>query len=176
MKSDIIAIDNQSNGFNNAVEETKKVAAYQNLSHKDAICLQLCAEEMLSMARSITGEMKASFWIENEGKRFELHMSTKPVLDKEKRWQLISAATSRKNEAAQTFLGKLRDAFENAMTADVNRGDQIPNEILADLPNRFIEDPEWDGYERSVLRRVSDEVKVGIRGGMVELTVVKAFG
>lgn len=24
MKSDIIAIDNQSNGFNNAVEETKK--------------------------------------------------------------------------------------------------------------------------------------------------------
>ena len=176
MKSDIIAIDNQSNGFNSAVEETKKVAAYQNLSHKDAICLQLCAEEMLSMARSITGEMKASFWIENEGKRFELHMSTKPVLDKEKRWQLISAATSRKNEAAQTFLGKLRDAFENAMTADVNRGDQIPNEILADLPNRFIEDPEWDGYERSVLRRVSDEVKVGIRGGMVELTVVKAFG
>ena len=176
MKSDIIAIDNQSNGFNNAVEETKKVAAYQNLSHKDAICLQRCAEEMLSMARSITGEMKASFWIENEGKRFELHMSTKPVLDKEKRWQLISAATSRKNEAAQTFLGKLRDAFENAMTADVNRGDQIPNEILADLPNRFIDDPEWDGYERSVLRRVSDEVKVGIRGGMVELTVVKAFG
>ncbi len=176
MKSDIIAIDNQSNGFNNAVEETKKVAAYQNLSHKDAICLQLCAEEMLSMARSITGEMKASFCLEKAGKRFELHMSTTPVLDKEKRWQLISAATSRKNEAAQTFLGKLRDAFENAMTADVNHGDQIPNEILADLPNRFIEDPEWDGYERSVLRRVSDEVKVGIRGGMVELTVVKAFG
>ena len=63
MKSDIIFIDNQGNGFDKTVEETKKVAVYTGLSHKESLRLQLCAEEMLSLARSITGEMKASFWI-----------------------------------------------------------------------------------------------------------------
>ena len=137
--------------------------------------LELCAEEMLSMARMITGEMEALFWIENEGKAFELHMSTRTVMDKEKRSLLISAATSRKNEAARSFLGKIRDAFENAMAAEVEHCDQIPMELLHDLPYHAVEDAEWDGYERSVLRRVADQIKVGIRGGMVDLTVCKSF-
>ena len=34
---------------------------------------------------------------------------------------------------------------------------------------------EWDGYERSILRRLADDVKIGIRGGMVEMTVSKRF-
>ena len=173
MKSDIICVDNHGNGFQKALAETQRVAAYLGLKGQETIRLQLCTEEMLSMARSVTGEMQASFWLECEDNCCALHLSTKTVMDKEKRAMLLSAATSRKNEAANTFLGKLRDAFEAAMASEVDHSDQIPDDIWGDLPNRVIEDTEWDGYERSILRKVADEIKIGIRGGVVDMTVIK---
>ncbi len=176
MKSDVILIDNQGNGFSEAVQQTKKVAEYRGISPKETMRLQLMAEEMLSMARSVTGEMQASFWIESEGHEFELHMTTKTVMDKEKRYLLLSSSTSRKNEAANSFLGRLRDAFEEAMTADADHEYfDLPVELQADLSGRSIENPEWDRYEQSVLLRLADNVKIGIRGGEVHMTVIKTF-
>ena len=92
MKSDIITIDNQGNGFENALRESKKVAEYRELGEKETMRLQLFTEEMLSMVHSVTGEMKGSFWIESEQNRFELNLTTKTVLDKEKRHLLISSS------------------------------------------------------------------------------------
>ncbi|MBO5570136.1 MAG: hypothetical protein J6A79_14550 [Clostridia bacterium] len=176
MKSDIILIDNQGKGFTEALEETKKVASYTGLEPKLTTRLQLMTEEMLSLARSVTGEMQASFWIENEGSQFDLHMATKTIMDKEKRYNLLSTASSRKNEAAKSFLGKLRDKLEEAMAAEVDHSEEeIPMDIIKDLANHPIEDPEWDGYERSVLRRLADTIKIAIRGGQVEIIVSKNF-
>ena len=176
MKSDVIKIDNGGNGFEKAMAETKKAAAYRRLSGKDALHLELMTEEMLSLVRSVTGEMQASFWIEAEDEQYDLHVTTKTVLDKEKRNQLISSASSRKNEAAKTFLGYLRNAFEEAMAAEIDySNNDLPDEIISDLANHpiMIEDSEWDGYERSVLRKVADNVKIAIRGGVVDMTVSK---
>ena len=176
MKSDVIVIDNSGKGFEKAVCETGKVAGYQELTGKDVLHLKLMTEEMLSLVRSVTGEMQASFWIETEGARCDLHVTTETVMDKEKRYLLISSSSSRKNEAAKTFLGHLRDAVEEAMLSDVDHSvNEIPMDVMNDLPNHPIEDPEWDGYERSVLRKVADSVKIAIRGGLVDMTVSKEF-
>ena len=174
MKSDVILIDNQGNGFRDAVEQTRKAASFRGLSGKDSLHLQLITEEMMSLARSVTGEMKASFWIEGDGNQFDLHLTTETVMDKKKRSQLISAATSRRNDAAKGFLGKLRDIFEEAMTADaVHPPESLPQDLLADIPGNSFEEPEWDGFEKSVLRRLADQVKIGIRGGLVDMMVSK---
>lgn len=174
MTSNRIRIDNQSNGFENAIEETARVAGYLNRNQKETVQLQVITEEMLSLARSVTGEMEAEFWIEAEGTEFDFHMTTRTAMDKEKRALLIYSATSRKNEAAKGLLGKLRDAFEQAIAAPVDRsGSDIPQELLSDLVYASVEDPKWDGYERSVLRRLADEVKIGIRGTTVEMIVSK---
>ena len=173
MKSDIINIDNLGNGFQDALEQTAKAAAFRGLSHKEELRLRLCTEEMLSLARSVTGELQASFWLESEGKKFDLHMSTKTVMDREKRERLIASASSRKNEAANSFLGRLRDAFEAAMVSDPNT--DIPDEALDDLANHVIEIPEWDEYEQSILRKAADDVKIAIRGGIVDMIVCKSF-
>ena len=173
MKSDIIRIDNQGSGFQDALAETAKAAQYRELNHKEALQLQLCTEEMLSLARSVTGELEATFWLESEGRHYELHLSTKTVMDREKRNHLLASASSRKNEAAGTFLGKLRDAFEEAMVSDVDYS--IPDIAMDDMVNRNIEIPEWDEYEQSILHRVADEVKIGIRGNTVDMTVFKSF-
>lgn len=176
MKSDVININNQGLGFEDALEQTAKVAKFRELSEKETLRLQICTEEMLSLSRSVTGEMNASFWLESEGRSFDLHLSTKTVMDKEKRYQLISSASSRKNEAANSFLGKLRDAFEQAMAADVDHSnDVVSDEILRDVSVGYVDDPEWDRYEQSILRKLADNVKISIRGDVVDMTVTKRF-
>ena len=167
MRSDIINIDNCGNGYQDALDQTAKAAQFRDLSRKEALRLRICAEEMLSLARSVTGELQARFWLESEGKKFDLHLSTKTVMDREKRENLIASATSRRNEAANSFLGKLRDAFEAAMVSE--QDNSIPEDVLDDLANHPIEIPEWDEYEQSILRNAADTVKIAIRGGFVDM-------
>ena len=96
-------------------------------------------------------------------------------MDKEKRAALIASSTSRKNEASKTFLGNLRNMFEEAMAADPEHF-QLSDDILNDIPPQGIyEEPDWDGYERSILRNLADEVKIGIQGHTVDITVSKRF-
>ena len=177
MKSDVVIIDNAGNGFGSAIEVTKRLAEFNGLKESDAIHLQLFAEEMLSMARSITGELKASFWIENEGHNYELNMTTDTVMDKEKRDLLISASKNRKNDAAKTFLGMLRDAFEEAMLVENERENfySLPDDIASDVEGRFIDNLEWDRYESSILCKLADDVRIGVTGGKVTMRVIKTF-
>ena len=101
-------------------------------------------------------------------------MTTQTVMDKEKRGLLIMSATSMRNEAAKGFLGKLRDVFEQAMASEPNRASEaVPYELRGDVANTLYETEEWDGYERSILRRLADNVKISIRGRTVEMTVCK---
>ena len=177
MVSDIIMIDNMGNGFDDALLETKKVCDYTGLHDKDAVRLQLISEELLSMARCITGEMHATFWIERDKSQYTLHLSTKTVMDREKRNLLLGAASSRKNEEAGSFLGFLRNMFEDAMTGAPDHSDDLPDDAIGDLANHVIQctDAEWDGYEQSTLRRLADTIKIGIRGDEVDMTVIKTF-
>ena len=171
MKSKVITIDNQENGFSEAVKEARKVADYNEMSPKDSIRLQLCTEEVLSLVRIVTGEIKASFWIEFDGSQYELHVSTKTAMDMEKRNQLLSVSSSRKNEAAKSFLGMLRDIFEETMVVEVKQS-SAPQDASADHVI-VCDDPEWDGYEQSTLKKLADVIKVSIRGEAVELIVSK---
>ena len=174
MKSDVISITNHGDGFEQALEETRKVSAYKGLGQKDSLHMTLFTEEMLSMARIVSGDMTAYFWIETEGNTFDLHMTTNTTLDKTKRAQLLDAATSRQNEAANSFLGKIRDAFEQAMASETSYND-VPYDVLPDIVGRDIADPEWDEFECSILRKLADNVKVSIRGNVVDMTVRKSF-
>ena len=177
MKSDVIVIDSKGHGFGEAIAQTEKTAKFVGLDKSESLDLQLLTEEMLSLVRSVTGEMKASFWIESEGKAFQLHMTTETVMDKEKRFQLIESSTSHRNEAATGFLGKLRDALEEAMTAEADRQTvDLPMDVIDDLPVNSAEIADWDGLERSILQSAADQVKIGIRGGVVDVTICKRFG
>ena len=176
MKSDVISIDNMGNGFDEVMKEVEKVSAWNNLERKNQIHLQLLAEEMLSLARSITGEMKASFWIENEGNNYELHMTTKTVMDSEKRYLRLESSSSHKNEAAKTILGVLREVVEMMMLPPTISPYHPQFDLMSSIPNGVYKDQVlWDGYERSILLKVADNVKVGIRGDQVDICVLKSF-
>ena len=172
MTSDKIQIDNKGNGMEAALAETESVARFRGLNEKETLRLQMMTEEMLGLVRSVTGELAASFWIDSEGKAFTLHLSTKTKMDAGKRYLLISSTTEGKNEAAKGFIGLLRDKLETAMMAE---GDCVCYDAGGAMLDEAPEDNEWDRYERSVLRRLADEIKISVRGGKVEMDVLKAF-
>ena len=143
------------------------------LGREDSLRLQLFTEEMLNMIRTVAGDVKASFWIEREGSRYDLLLTANTVMNRRKRELLIASATSGENDASKGFLGRLRNAFEQAMVSD-ERSNRIYYKKAQELhADRSAE--EWDRYEQSVLQKLADEVKISIRGDEVKMTVSKSF-
>jgi len=114
MKSDIIQIDNQGIGFQAALEQTALTARFKALDNRESLRLRLLTEEMLGMLREITGETEAKFWVEAEGKQFELHLLAHPIITGRMREELLSVSSTGRNAAAVGVMGKLRDIFERA--------------------------------------------------------------
>jgi len=197
MISDIISITSSGENLRAALDLSRRVAAYSNLSTKNALHLRLLAEEMLSMMRSITGEVKGKFWIEAEEDEYQLHLIVDSALTKEKRLQLLSTSTSGRNEATRSLMGRLRDFFfrsvddeiaaynTSLLAAGAANGGFRPvtdwewsllcyQSALADIK---AEKPEaadaWDELEKSVVSSVADEVKISIKGFQTEMTIEK---
>ena len=174
MNSKIIAVHNSGHGFIDAQQETREFAAQAGLSPKQGTQLCLITEEMLSLVHSVTGTLNAEFWLENEGTECKLHLTARQKLGNTQLNDLIESSSSGKNEAAKGFLGKLREMFVSALSVGGDIERYYGSEgYSSDISDKIIAMPKWDKYERSVLLALSDDVKVSIRGGVVDLTVLK---
>ncbi len=159
--------------------------------------LRLLTEEMMGMMRSITGETRGVFWIEDDGDTYQLHLKVDTRMDSEKRDQLLAASTSGKNESAKGFMGRLRDFFDRSGDADVvtysnplfmsgaMEYSSTPaldwewsmSKYESELASRIQEDEAareaWDELEKSVVHNIADEVKVSIKGQSAEMIIFK---
>ena len=197
MISDIIAITSSGENLGAALDLSRRVAAYSDLSPKNALHLRLLAEEVLGMMRSITGEVNGNFWIEADEDNYKLHLIVDSALSKEKRQQLLGASSSGKNEATRSLMGRLRDFFFRDVDDEIAAYD---TSVLAagaavdgfrpvtdwewsllryqnTLSDMKAEKPEaaeaWDELEKSVVRNVADDVKISIKGFQTEITIIK---
>lgn len=200
MKTDVIHVDSEGNGFKKALSQADIVAAYKNLSHKDALHIRLLTEEMMGMLRSIIGGKEADFWIDDEEEEgtFRLHLSTDTQMNMEKRDKLLAVSTSGENSAVKGVMGKIKDLFvrsyeplDDSGTRYYSAGwmydDAAVSGGAADIAlqmwsfNKYREtvspgdggSPEWDELERSVVANLADEVKIFIRKHQVEMVVYK---
>ena len=202
MKTDIIHVDNRGNGRKAALEQSDIVAAYKKLSHKDAMHLRLLTEEMMGMLTSITGEMEADFWIDDETKEndFRLHLMTTTDMNMVKRDKLIAVSSSWKNSAAKGVMGKIRDLFVRSFEPFDDTGEEFysagwmyedanASGVAADLAlqmwsfNKYKQSvvpgeptEEWDELEKSIVANLADEVEIYIRNRQVEMIVYKKTG
>jgi hypothetical protein len=198
MKTDVITVSSRGRQMEKALEQADKVAAYKGLSAKDALHLRLLTEEMMGLMRSITGEKEGTFWIEDQDGEYQLHLKVRAMLTSEEREQLLAVSSSGKNESAKGLMGRLRDFFDWGSDGDLL---SCSSPLL--LPDMFEQsttplldwewsmrtyetvlstkleqnDPAakeaWDELEKSVVKHVADDVKVFIRGGNVELVILK---
>ena len=198
MITDVIVLSSKGIKTEAALDQAEKVAVYKELPPRDALHLRLLTEEMMGMMRSLTGETEGEFWIEDENKEYRLHLRVQTLMDSGKRKQLLSAASSGKNESAQGLMGRLRDFFDRGADEDITTFisplllpgtfEESSTPILDwewsmaryedELTARIRQDDSrakeaWDELEKSVVAHVADDVKVSIRGRQVEMTIFK---
>lgn len=188
MKSDVIKVSSREDRIDLVLDQAARMASVQNLSHKSALHLRLLSEEMMCMMRAIAGDVDGEFWIENKGPSYELHLRCNTFMDERKRKMLLGASSSGKNEANRGFMGKLRAFFEPtedlppfcSFNPDGTYSDMVWSmrsyqKMLRQCVDQNREGAEeaWDELEKSVVSHLADDVRVGIRGSEVEMTVFR---
>ncbi len=204
MKTEKMIISSQEVGMPEALAATEELGTKCGLERKQKLHLRLLAEELFGMLRSIAGELEADYWVEYEGKSFELHMKSNVTMTDEIRSQLLSASSSGENAAAKGFMGKLRvliaealfssTPYDSQMAAGMSLGmmdmdglsmeetfgyywsmDRYMNEVKKQMADSADAAEAWDELEKSIVANIADEVSVRILGSNVEIIVAKSF-
>ncbi len=198
MKTDVIVVSSTGRRMETALAQAEKVAAYKELSGKNALHLRLLTEELMGMMRSITGETEGEFWIEDQDQVYQLHLRVVTRMDSSKRDQLLAASSSGKNESAKGLMGRLRDFFDRSSDEDISAlsssflmtemYEHSSNPTLdlewsmtryattlsaCDRENDSAAREAWDELEKSVVAHVADDIQVSIRGQVVEMIIIK---
>ena len=199
MNTEKIIINTSGEGMEEALLATETIGQESGLGHKENIRLRLLAEELVGMMRGITAFPEASFWVEQEGRQFKIHLEAHVDMNMEMRRQLLAASSTGENAAAKGFMGRLREMITVALLPEKSEADSLgktDNAALtpvvrnpramaftwslsqqkAELERRGGENKEaWDELEKSIVANLADEVSVNIVSSTVEITIFKAF-
>ena len=203
MTSDVYILARNENDFRAIPAEAERIANFNKLGKKETMRLRLLAEELICMLPQLLTYGAGRFWIENEHTAYELHVSLTPdefvTVDREK---LLSVSKSGKNAAAVGILSKICIAVEKMMndraraTVDTpfdfydmgmyNYGDyqawslmnyrsRVKTGCEQDQAARESLREQWDELEKSIITNLADDVTVGVKGGRVDIAVIKKF-
>lgn len=198
MKSNVCKIENGTKDLAAILAESERVAAYNGLTHKQALQLRLLCEEVDGMLPNIIDAFEGDLWIEYENGVCKVNVSIQiPTLSSGKKEELVGVAKNKKNAAAVGIVGKIRNAIENvflsdtladafsasAMTYGMATGyvDYVDYSYLWSLEqykntvNKEEQLEAWDELEKSVIASVADDVIVGVKGNRADIIIVKKF-
>lgn len=197
MKSNICALTGEKGQMEAVLTEVDKCAAYNGLNGKSALRARLLAEELVGMLPDLLKEAEGSFWMENNGKKYEMHVSVRAketgVMTRER---LLAVSTSGKNAAATGIMGKIRaaaemmlfpaeedlvgaDFYDFGLETSVSYGQMWSLSHYVDRIQQQAEakakEDAWDELEKSIVSKLADDVIVGIKGKQVDIIVRKEF-
>ena len=191
MKSNVITISKDLDNLNKILFETKKTAVYADLDEKQTLRTQLIAEELIGMLKELSGDFEGEFWVEQENCAFEFVTQIKinENMDKQTKRKFIDISSDKKNAAAKTIMGKIRDVVENMLYPE--NAEYSSNFIAYQLETAVLlndqwtlarykdsqkdnEEP-WDELEKSIIANIADDVSVAVKGKNVEIVITKNF-
>lgn len=194
MKSNICVVKKGGLGLENVLIEVEKVTKYNEMQNKEALRLRLLAEELVGMLPELVKNFEGCFWLQNIENIYELHVELSvESLSKEKKESLIAVSTNKKNAAALSFMGKIRDVAENMLlfSETPDDPDYLYNYDSSDLHYTYVwtleyymkqmkerssdNSEDWDQLEKSIVAKLADDVIVGVRGKKVEIIIKKEF-
>lgn len=202
MKSSICTIKKGGVGLETILSEVEKVAVFNELPFKESLRLRLLAEELTGMLPELVKNFEGIFWVQNEGKKYELHVELSvDSMSRERKDQLLAVSASQKNAAAKGFMGKIREVAENMLLSMNENGSEMSaycmQECMCDYginmqqpytyawtlehySTRYKEEKErhqevWDQLEKSIVAKLADDVLVGVRGRNVDIIIKKEF-
>ena len=201
MKTQPIIVKGSGEGISEALAVTEVQGKNAQLDNKSVLHLRLLAEELFGMLKGIAGEITTEYWLDFEGKNFELHLKSNIKLTNEMREQFFAASSTGNNYATVGFMGKIRVmiagillsaketlpyAMINTVSAQPMGGVATENASVWSLANYKTEIEKdvskskeasevWDELEKSIVANIADDFKVKIIGNSVEILVLKKF-
>ena len=195
MKSNLCALTGEADQLQAVFAEVEKCTSYNNLDRKSSLRARLLAEELVGMLPELLQHTSGCFWIENDGKKYELHVSVRATeTGFSTREKLIAVSTSGKNAAATGIMGKIRaaaemmlfpsdediivsDFYDIGLESSSSFGHMWSLRHYADQVqmNHAEKAKEWDELEKSIVAKLADDVVVGIKGRQVDIIVRKEF-
>lgn len=204
MKTDVISIYGNLEGQSAAMSEAEHFTEYLHLTGKKAMHIRLLTEEAIGMVHGIINGFKGDFWLESEqtenGTLCRICVTANADVSDRQEEKLLSVSTSGKNEDAKGIGGKIRQLLRWSIqhTEDEQEIKQSWFEMgcygthttglatgnyywsLANYRNQVNSNPQSDEgdrdeLEKSIIAKLADEVKVGIRSGKAEVIIEKLF-
>ena len=200
MRSDVIAICGDLSGQKEAMQEAERFTEYLRLTGKNAMHIRLLTEEAISLVHGIIHDFKGDFWLESEqteqGILCRICVAANTDVTDGQEQKLLDVSTTGRNEEAKGIMGKIRqvlrwsiqhtDDEQSVKQAWFERGSYAVRDAnavnyywsLAVYRDSVESDPKFDAEERdelekSIIAKLSDEVKVGIRSGKAEVIIEK---
>lgn len=162
----------------------------ESVSH-DTTHLLLLTEEVIGLVNAIVYVEDGQFYIEKEEDEYRIHVSATADMNSEIKEQLIEASSDGKNQSYRGVSGKIFKIIDSVFTSEsyeamaasaIDRqmyGSAYPvTSNVWSLSNYYEstkkDTEEWDGYERSILLKLADDVLVSARGDKLHITVIKS--
>lgn len=202
MKTSKIKINSNGYGMENALDEVESFSQLMGFDERSARRARLLAEETMSMVRAIVDDFAADFWMEsNEKCNCELHLLADTPMNYDKKQELISASTKKRNEASVGIMGKIKDFIEDSLY-NINEGAAMASvdssymcmggigmapdahiwtleKYRADVEKSAGEDEDMeavlDELEKSIVANIADDVQVSVAGNNIEMIIRKNF-
>lgn len=198
MKSNVCKIENGIRNLEAILQESENVANYNGLNQNQTLQLRLLCEEIDGMLPKIIGDFDGEFWIEYENGICKMNISIEfSDFTIEKKKELISVATNKKNAAVKGLVSRICSAIEDFFLSEGNYEPYDMETSCYYLPSEFhtgvdyfnlwrLEQykttitqeenkEEWDELEKSIIASIADDVIVGVKGRKANIIIVKKF-
>ena len=181
---------NKAADYAAAIEGVENFAAPEGLDARKALHLRLLAEELIGKIGNIVQVHNGSLSAENSEGSYTLRLKANAPIDRTAKSALLKAAPQGKNSAYSGVKGKILLAldFMSGETA-VNQlplGVFIPEggeaqfaydyEWSLSLYRKQAEQDKkieaWDELELSILSKLTDDIRVGVRSNCVDITLI----
>ena len=153
----------------NMVKEVRDFCREYNVSRKESMHLNILSEEILELMQSYSAT-DISFDIRLNGTVCEMRLLSKAELDRKAEADLMSISSSGKNIAGKGIITTIRNVFEGYRNGSIRTEKWTLRNYQTNLRSGDVNAEE---ISRSIIVKLADDVQIGIRNGMVEMTVYK---
>ena len=153
----------------NMVKEVRDFCREYNVSRKESMHLNILSEELLELMQSYSAT-DISFDIRMNGTVCEMRLTSKADLDRHAEAELMSISSTGKNIAGKGLITTIRNVFEGYRNGSIRTEKWSLQNYQSNLRSGDVNAEE---ISRSIIVKLADDVQIGIRNGMVEMTVYK---
>lgn len=170
MITDKIQIDSAGAGLEQALKETERFCAYQQMNGKETRRMRLLAEETILMLQELATHFSGEFWLESGPEKYSLVVDVRTLMTDERRQELLEVSTSGKNLLRKGVMGKIGAFFDLGLSQAAYFPDSagVMDYGILSSELAYAADPTATGGLMWSLQMYRDKVGVAYRSGEPE--------